>query len=257
MKKHENMIAQQCFIIMCRLLKQREGLYYNQIAAGIGVDSAQFCRWLNEKANLSAHYNQKIETYFARPSFAKYGPDLISELIRRLSIREDGQIAGLMRRMSYASLLDYLFFHLKMSDVEKENDYQRLFPDIVCEAVGRKTELNEHAVFRISTADQIFRACPDSVGRWLEMFGITSQNTMLVSAESPNAGIRRVLVHFCESRYENEHLYLEKCRLLAMLQGQVERVAFIRIPEKFQESAGEFEEISDFAARKILKILNK
>lgn len=251
---------QQCFILMCHILKEYEGMYYREIASEMGVDAALFCRWLNESTKLSVYYHQKIESYFANEAFSKYKNILVSNVIESFDIQRDGRIACLLYHMSYTALLHYLFHNLRISDIENEKQYHDLFPDIVCEAMERKNGFILPQYVNYDVVDNVFNQCPDEICAALEKSQIKQENTMVLEVKTRYDKIRRMLVHFYSPK-ESYDSYMIKCKQLMSLKqiGKIGHMIFIQMPDTMitGKSAYEFEKLSDYAAQKILKAVKK
>jgi len=262
MKRHENCVAQQSFIVMCHILKKQEGIYYREIAGDMEVDPALFCRWLNETVKMSRHYNEKVEKYFLQPQFAKYRERLIRDVSANLNVHESGAVSCLMKHMKYGDLVHYLFDELGIEEIEKENHLNGIFPDIVREAMERKAQVRVSRYVTYDILDNIFDFCPEEVCRQLEKRKIIPDNTIVMDIDDQNNVMQRVVVHFNDKETREEiPEYEKKCRLMTAMNpfGHVDHIVFLKMPED-AEGMGDvpgFERMSDIAARKLLKIIKK
>lgn len=263
MKRHENYVAQQSFIIICRILKEYEGMYYRDIAAQLNVDAALFCRWFNETVKLTSYYNERLVRYFSNPSFAMYKNILVGDIIKKLQISENGSIAYFIHHMRYDALIRYLFLELTITEIEKEKHFGEMFPDIVVEAMARKKEISVSKYIDYDILDHTFEGCPDEVQQLLNQFKITSENTIVMNVDDTKNELRRIVIHFSDDDEIEKHggEYAMKCRLMATLKafGKIDHIIFLKLPrgEKNIKNVPEFEKTGDSAARKILKIIKK
>lgn len=146
MKHHENYVAQQSFIELCSILKAQEGLYYCEIAQQMNVETSMFCRWLHDSVHLPESHNRMLAGYFSNKAYAKYKHLFVAKMRSALDLAGDSCVLFIMRNMSYASLIDYMFCELKIEDLDKQRHINEIVIEVVKSSVSRKMMMHRLSV---------------------------------------------------------------------------------------------------------------
>jgi len=200
----ENIIAQETFLIMCKMLKNQEGIYHYEIAKCINVNTSLLSRWSKGSHNISRHYNERIYTYLNQARFEYLGEALKRSMIRRLKLNPKGRIGHHILSLNYTNLLRYLFYGLTTEELEKENRQRNLYFDMAKNTLIRKTMDRHIDGKEFNILNDIYRDITPAVRQKCEQLQITNRNTMIIEIKIHQKPNRNVIVLFSSDHYDYE-----------------------------------------------------
>ena len=122
-----NTVIHAVFEEMSKLLKEKEGIPNKSIAIDTGIDFGIFSKLLSGKKDISELYEHKIYNYFKQKSFEKYADHLKLKITKLLHLHPHTSLFHKLWKMSYASLLDYIFFEMNEDDIYFEHQFKTRF----------------------------------------------------------------------------------------------------------------------------------
>lgn len=192
----ENLIVQETFLAMCKMLKDREGIYHCEIAGDIDIDTSLLSRWLNGSYNISRFYNDRIYTYLNQARFEHLSEPLKQEIILRLKLNSKGKIYHNILSFNYANLLRYLFYELNIEALERENWLRYLYFDITKNTLMRKTMAGSIKGIDFNIMNDIYSNVAPAIRQKCERLQITNRNTMIIELKSDLKSTRKIIVLF-------------------------------------------------------------
>jgi len=192
----ENLIVQETFLAMCKILKDREGIYHREIAVSIDVDTSLLSRWINGSHNISRFYNDRIYTYLNQTKFEYLNELLKNAIIQRLKLNPRGKTHHNILSLNYTNLLKYLFYGLTIDVLEREDRLRYLYFDMAKNTLIRKTmdKSMDGKEFRI--LEDIYYDIKPAVQLKCEMLQITNRNTMIIEVKLSLKQTKRIIVLF-------------------------------------------------------------
>lgn len=122
-----NTVIHAVFEEMSKLLKEKEGIPNKAIAIDTGIDFGIFSKLLSGKKDISELYEHKIYNYFKQKSFEKYADHLKLKITKLLHLHPHNSLFHKLWKMSYESLLDYVFFEMNVDDIDFEHQLKSKF----------------------------------------------------------------------------------------------------------------------------------
>ena len=138
MSLYNSQIVYQSLTILCRILKSHAGIYYYQMAKGIGVDASVLSKWLKGSAVISENSRNKMIVYFSKEEFSAYQSTLAEAVVETYHIRKGGQIEWTLYHMEYRDMIRYIFMELSREDIEYERVGNETYRKSVTLTIARK-----------------------------------------------------------------------------------------------------------------------
>jgi|GEM_PF-558141 len=192
----DNLIVQETFSSMCKLLKDQEGIYHREIAEDIEIDTSLLSRWLNGNHRISKFYNNRIYAYLKQSRFEYLSEPLKQSIIQRLRPNPKGRIYHNVVSFNYANLLQYLFNESTTVALEREDQLKYIFFDMTKNTLIRKTMDKKEIGGKLTVLKDIYSDISPEVRKECEKLQITNLNTMIIDLKSDLKSIRKILVLF-------------------------------------------------------------
>lgn len=260
MERNYEQVGEHVVIILCRLLKEKEGIYYSKMAKDMGVDCTLLCKWLKNKVSIMPRYYEQIKNYFKTDTFGYLKDDLIDGLMEDFHIQPSGNLIWFMRQLSYTVLIDYLFDYLTIAEIERENKVRRHYLELVKETLLRKT-MDGLSEVCCQPVVNVLDQYPDDVREELNKMNINAANTLVMDIAVKGKGWKRCVLLFYD--YNQTCVTMDPTEMINTLAfnqpfGKIDYIMLLKIPKNNKcYIRSDIERVLDFTARKIIKILEQ
>ena len=126
-RMNQEEIVYETFYFMCRLLKEKSGVYNKSIAIDLNIDFSIFSKLLGGKRLINDGYKDKIYSYLIQDDFSVYSQPLKNHIYRLLKIDKKSDIYRRIDSMSYKTLLYQLFYDAESLYVVEDDGLTKIF----------------------------------------------------------------------------------------------------------------------------------